>query len=453
MKRKRLKIFTLTQFLVYCIFFQLWGLEPDSLFNEKVYQGIMEQANQRIGKYRKGATSLQILDENGKPVANKRFKVQLKSHDFYFGNIVQPLIMKPGKMDFPEKYKERFKEYHNLAVLPFFWAFYEPQPGITMDSRYPDLIKWAQENKITLKGHPLAWGSRPHLPGWLFEMNADSSESLLLKRIETITRKYKDDINLWDVVNEPTHTSPWSRAVDTTKYQITDLSLKEINEIVDWTEKCFRAAHRGNPEAMLILNDYETIWSASNSSAFFMIVKELLRRGTPVHGIGIQAHNPKDCWYPPVLFLSVLDSYAQLGLPIHITEFHPLSRDENITGGWIKGNWNETAQADFAEMMYTLAFSHPAVVSFTNWGLTDKYIWRDGAGYYDENYEPKESAKRINDLVNNKWQTLVELVTDSNGTAEISGFYGTYNILNDKKQVVGEFQLSKSQKDNKFTLK
>ena len=415
--------------LVFVISASLNAYEPDSLYNKELNEVIMQRAAQNILKYRKGQYVLTIKDDNGNAIKNTNVHIKLVKHQFYFGNILQPLVMQPQNVDDPEKYKQQFTQFHNFAVVPFYWGFYEAQPGKTMDKNYPEILKWAKKENITLKGHPLAWGSRSHLPKWLFSIDKDSSEQRLLQRIEDITRRYKGSIDIWDVVNEPTHTSPWSRSMDTTKYHITDLSLDELSEIIDWTEKCFWAAHRGNPKATFILNDYETIYNPDNQTAFYYIVKELLRRGVPIHAIGIQAHNPKDCWYPPDLFLSALNLYSKLGLPIHITEFHPLSKGEPITGGWMKGTWDEEAQAEFASMMLTLAFSHPSVVSFTSWGLTDKFIWRDGAGYFDSEYSPKPVARRFNDYINHIWNFSESLTTDENGTIKLDAFYGDYELI------------------------
>ena len=152
------------------------------------------------------------------------------------------------------------------------------------------------------------------------------------------------------------------------------------------------------------------------------------RRGTPISGLGIQAHEPREDWFAPEKVWATLDRLAELGYPLHITEYIPQSGGKEITGGWREGTWTEEAQAEFAEQLYTLCFGHPAVVSINWWGLSDRRIWLPAGGLLRKDYEPKPVYNRLKDLIHSRWKTSIEARTDENGRVMFRGFHGTYDI-------------------------
>jgi GH35 family endo-1,4-beta-xylanase len=155
----------------------------------------------------------------------------------------------------------------------------------------------------------------------------------------------------------------------------------------------------------------------------------LLKRDTPLHGIGLQAHEPVLEWYSPNEFLETLNFFAELGLPLHITEFIPQSSGEPIKG-WKEGNWTEENQAEFAEQIYRLSFGHPSVKSINWWGLSDRYIWQErlNGGLIDENYNPKLVYNTLKKLIKEEWMTPKLSHTLKDGNIDFRGFYGKYKI-------------------------
>jgi GH35 family endo-1,4-beta-xylanase len=235
---------------------------------------------------------------------------------------------------------------------------------------------------------------------------------------------------VWDVVNEPTHTKTWSAIMkEPFVMRYTD---RPIPEIANWIEKCYRWANDANPEAELVINDYEQIVSTfimDTRQRFYDLIAELQKRGTPLHGVGLQAHEPRLEWYSPHEFWKTLDFYAELGLPLHITEFVPQSSDEKING-WKEGTWSQESQAEFAEQIYRLSFGHPSVQSINWWGLSDRYIWQERlqGGLIDEDYKPKLVYKRLKTLIKDEWMTKGLEQSLSNGSTKFRGFFGEYKI-------------------------
>ena len=286
---------------------------------------------------------------------------------------------------------------------------------------------------------------------------------LYKNRIYNLVGGFKSDVNMWDVVNEPVNTIPWAEALkDTvsgeslidegTRYNVKNITL---NQIIPWVENSLSWAHQANPTGDFILNEYSIISKPETREKFYNLIKELQKRNAPVTGIGIQAHEPRQMWFSPVDVIKTFDKFKELGLPIHITEFTPQSSGKDITGGWRSGSWTENAQAEFSEQFYTLAFSHPSVVSIHWWGLSDRMIWLKGGGLLDKDFNPKPVYNRLLKLIKEDWMTKnIKLNTDNAGTVNFRGFYGNYSIkVTTKDGKVREFVKHVGEKtENNFKI-
>lgn len=382
---------------------------------------LLERARRNIERRRKGDVLVRFQTPQGEPIKNTQVDIEQASHGFLFGCIIFDLVWtrEPYK---PELYKQRFKELFNFAVLPFYWKRYEPRQGETMREKTLEVVRWCRANGITAKGHPLVWTNRSGVPSWLQGYSAEKTQELLLGRVKREVGGFAGQIDIWDVVNEAVNTRTW------THLGVADYIKEPVDKIADYVEKAFKAAREANPKADLILNEYNTIARPEVRDRFFQLVQELKRRGTPISGLGIQAHEPREHWYPPKEVWATFDRLASLGYPLHITEFIPQSGGKNITGGWREGKWTQETQAEFAEQFFRLSFGHPAVVSINWWGLSDRRIWLPGGGLLTKEYEPKIVYNRLQKLVHKEWKTRIETKTDEKGTVVFRGFYGKYVI-------------------------
>ncbi|MHC5076091.1 MAG: endo-1,4-beta-xylanase [Planctomycetota bacterium] len=410
---------------------------------------IMERAKENIEKYRKGDATITFKNKEGEPVKDSEVLIEQTSQDFLFGNIIFPVVGVLGKFEDidvyrPELFKRRFKDVFNMAIFPFYWSSYERVPGREKWDRIVPILDWCKLNGITPKGHPLAWVESGGTPRWLYDLPVEVTEELLKGRIIRNAKGFKDQIDIWDVVNEPTHTISWS-SVMKEPYGVRYTSIP-VNEIADWVEKCFRWAHQANPQAELVINDYEQIVSnfiPDTRERFYKLIAELKKRGTPLHGTGLQAHEPRSEWYSPSEFLETLDYYDELGLPLHITEFVAESSGEKING-FKEGTWTLEAQAEYAEQIYVQSFGHPSVKSINWWGLSDRYIWmeRPKGGLIDENYRPKPVYTKLQQLIKKEWMTSTSGRTSADGSIDFRGFYGEYKIiLNTNQGTVHTFNI------------
>jgi len=394
---------------------------------QEVEKRLLRQANENIEKYRKGDATLKFVAADGNALKGAKIDVEQQTHDFLFGCIVFDLVREEEAYR-EELFKRRFKRIFNLAVFPFYWPGYEPRQGMPEWQRLMSAIDWCKANGITTKGHPLVWACKSGVPGWLEGYSAAETEALSRSRVINIVRGFEDHIGIWDVVNEPVNVKTWKNKVSNIEDE-NDWNVQDpIPEVADYVEEALHWAHSANPEATLIINEFNTIAVPSVRQRFDQLLTELDDRKAPISGIGIQAHEPRQEWYPPQEVWNTFDLFARYGHPIHITELHPQSAGRAITGGWRTGTWDEATQTEFTEQFVRLCFGHPAVASVNWWGFSDRNIWLPGGGLVNEEYNPKPVFQMLDQLINDEWKTHISTALDSNGKLAFRGFYGVYKI-------------------------
>ncbi len=417
---------------------------------EKQY---LQKANENIEKYRKGDVSIQFKTPDGVVIKNAALEIKQVSHDFLLGCILFDLITSDTTYR-PELFKERFKKVFNLAVFPFYWPWYEPKEGMTRSSSLFPALEWCKENGITAKGHPLVWSTVSGVPEWLSGYTVLESEALLKKRVEHIVTGLKDNIRMFDVVNEPVNVKTWDHKMQDLK-DPNDWGIKDsIPLIADYVEKALDWAHESNPQARLIVNEYRTIADTVVRKRFDELLTELKKRNAPISGIGIQAHEPRQEWFSPVDLWKTFDLYSKYSLPIYITEFHPQSSGVPITGPWRNGNWTPEMQAYYTKLFVTLCYGYPSVASVNWWGLSDRNIWLPGGGLIDKEYNPKPVYNMLDSLVNITWCTQESAKTDDHGSVAFRGFFGNYKITlktKDGQEHNYDIHVSKDE-ENKWAL-
>ncbi|SEN88308.1 endo-1,4-beta-xylanase [Amphibacillus marinus] len=232
-------------------------------------------------------------------------------------------------------------------------------------------MQFAEDNGIGLRGHTLVWHNQT--PDWFFVDNKgnDVGRTELLRRmkehIDTVVKRYKGRIYAWDVVNE---------AVEDHGEQIYRQSkwLTIIGE--DFIDYAFRYAHEADPDALLFYNDYNES-NPVKREKIYQLVKGMLDRGVPIHGVGLQAH-----WslYHPTYgeIEAALKRYAELGLTLHITEMDVsvYAFDDKRTDLTEPSKEMLFLQAERYDRFFEL-FNRYAehISSVTFWGVRDSYTW------------------------------------------------------------------------------
>jgi GH35 family endo-1,4-beta-xylanase len=119
--------------------------------------------------YRKGFGHITLVDSDGNELSAAGIKLKQKSHEYKFGCNAFMLGSFPDA-ERNQRYEEEFASLFNLAVLPFYWSWIEPEKGkprFSDDGNFvyrrpaPDrVLEFCNKHNITPKGHPLCWHHR-----------------------------------------------------------------------------------------------------------------------------------------------------------------------------------------------------------------------------------------------------------------------------------------------------
>jgi len=395
-----------------------WVLRPASAEGPTTRQ-ILEGAEARIEKHRKGDGVVRVVDAAGRPVAGATVQVEQTRHAFLFGcNIYWWGHSRTPEQE--EAYRRRFADLLNYATLAFYWNGYEPQQGRPDHAHWEQVAQWCKENGVVTKGHPLAWNHTD--PPWLPD-EPNEVMALQLGRITDCVSRFRGLIDRWDVVNEATTFDNPEFLKRSPKLSRT---WQQIGQI-EFARRCFKAARAANPSATLLINDYVT------TPAYAKIIEQLVDdSGKRLYDvIGIQSHMHLMIWTPSLVW-DVCERFARFGVPLHFTETTILSGRRPSERGkpWLSTPEGEAFQARETVRFYTLLFSHPAVQAITWWDFSDQGAWQGApAGWLRHDMSPKPVYLAMKDLIKGKWWTArLDGKTDKGGEFRFRGFKGTYRV-------------------------
>lgn len=378
---------------------------------------ILSQADARIEKFRKGDAVLKLLASDEKPL-QEGIDVEIRQvrHVFLFGCNIFML----GRCRTPEDnaaYEKHYADLLNYATLPFYWWNYARQKDRPDDARTDEIARWCKAHQITTKGHPLAWNWGE--PPWLPDDPTQAMEAQYA-RISRCVRKFKDDIAIWDVVNEATHYDR-PRALESAAHLTA--AIREMG-VGDYVRRAFIAAREANPDATLVINDYRTDAAFPEN-----VLSELVdKNGKPLYDvIGIQSHMHGGYWGAKRTW-DVCERFAKFGKPLHFTEVTLVSGPRSDSG-WRTTPEGEERQARETAEFYTVLFSHPAVEAITWWDFSDQGAWQGApAGFIRSDMTPKPVYDQLRKLIKGKWWTETRSATNGAGLARFRGFFGTYEV-------------------------
>jgi GH35 family endo-1,4-beta-xylanase len=354
----------------------------------------------------------EFLDQAGRTSGptSARCNLAALSHALWAGELAaverarHAIAQRPARRDFlfgcnayhftgPSPYADYFPTVMNCATLPFYLREIEPVRGQADYRRVDRLLAWCRERRIRPKGHPLWWGLRPGVPDWLAGATWREARAHCERVVARSVERYRGEIEVWDVINE---------AHDYANM----LRLTQEQEI-ELTRAGCETARATNPRARTIVNNcapfprYAADGEVTPVPADRPVLTPLayLRRlaeaGVPFDCVGLQIYFP----HTDMMAISkMLDRYARLGKPIHVTELGVSSeggRSEDA-GHWHQP-WCERVQADWLEWFYTIAYARPEIEAISWWDFRDP-AFVPTSGILSEDESPREIYFRLKAL-------------------------------------------------------
>jgi endo-1,4-beta-xylanase len=246
------------------------------------------------------------------------------------------------------------------------WDAVERRRGEWSLAPVDDLMSFARANGMKVRGHTLLW--HRSVPDWADDFLGEHKDwSPIRNYFSAVISRYGDEIDQWDVVNEPIDTG---HRMDGLRENV---FLKAFGP--DYIRRALDDARMLAPRASLMINeyglDYDFPVERDRRYLFLKLLEGLRSAGAPLDAVGVQGHlDLSKGPFSPKVFGDFLQEIANLGLEIIISELDvkeydyrasPAERDRRV--------------AEEVKRYLDVAFAQPAVKGLTSWGLSDRYSW------------------------------------------------------------------------------
>ena len=255
------------------------------------------------------------------------------------------------------------------------FAYVEPSQG-SFDFYHGDrLVNFAQRNNMRVRGHTLVWHKQ--VAEWLSSDGVKNNKNwtreqlldIMKTHIENVVGHWKGKVHEWDVCNEVLSDDQGIVWSNPDGYTLRPSVWTVIGE--EFLDSAFVWAHRADPNAVLILNDYGVEFKGdAKAEALYNLAKRLKDRGVPIDGVGLQCHLDVHGVDPGRLDQNI-KRYNDLGLKCVITELDLGMDAKNET------NLRQQAQDYFNIAQVALKNDHCNELMI--WGLTDNRSWRSNS--------------------------------------------------------------------------
>ena len=325
------------------------------------------------------------------------------------------------------------RDHTNLMVAEtsLKWRVAEPSPGQFFFDLADAELAWGEGLGFRVKGHTLLWGNAPPfstgsgIPDWLLAefpttpLTPDEETELrmlLRRRVEATVGRYRGRIDVWDVTNETLN--PFAQ------WFVARLGPGIVNDMFQW-------ARQLDPGVELVFNEWitEVFTGLPGPSAADVRDRVLALRaaGVPIDAIGQQAH-----FVPGIVYAGgtadlsrrtriddyavALDTLAEAGLPIDITETNIIAPDE------------PEARAAQTEALMRLWWGHPAVEQIIFWALWNEVAARNflQSGLWDDAGVLTRQGEAVVSLLNDRWRTHETVTADAAGMVRLRATLGDY---------------------------
>lgn len=230
------------------------------------------------------------------------------------------------------------------------------------------VVTFANDNTMKVRGHTLVWHSQSSSA----QSGGASREEMLKKmkdHINGVAGHYKGKILEWDVVNEAV-------ADGSTSLRSSFWQQRIGNDFID---SAFVFAHRADPNAILIYNDYGAENMGTKSNGVYNLVKRLKDNKIPIHGVGLQCHFNGSSLQKADIDRNI-KRIGELGLRVAITELDIVDASHSTRP------WTD---------LMDVCMENVNCTTFMTWGVYDAASWRANGGtcnclIYDTQMRAKE---------------------------------------------------------------
>ncbi len=268
--------------------------------------------------------------------------------------------------------RKRLTGAFDFATLPINWRDIEPTE---QTFNWKSLDGWVEvlsraATGIPLRGTPLLCFTERHIPDWLYiwEHDFDTIRDLAFEHVRRVINRYGQHIQTWTVI----------RGIHApTCFAFSFEQLMELTRMA--AALCKQVSPRGTALVELVFPFGEYYARNQRTIPPLLYADMVVQSGVSFDGFGLrfQMGAPIDGMFARDLFAvsTVLDQFAKLGKPLHITGVEVPSQlgvrtdgesdgaHSSTSAGYWHAPWSEPIQAEWLYRFFEIALSKPFVES------------------------------------------------------------------------------------------
>ena len=252
----------------------------------------------------------------------------------------------------------------------------QPQQGQFSYGSADNLVSFAKNNKMAIRGHCLVWHQQQ--PGWLSSDGKKNDKGwsrkealeIMKNHITNVLTHFKGKVTEWDVVNECLDDDQSIIRTNPDGYKLRPTVWQQaIGD--DYIDSAFVYARKADPSIQLYLNDYDVeMQGKAKAVAYYNLVKHLQAKDIPLDGVGLQCHfSVGDV--DSVKLESTIRRFGEAGLKCIITEL-----DMGVSS---TSAANLEEQARNYRVITDIMLNNDNCPTMMVWGIKDNDSWRSAS--------------------------------------------------------------------------
>lgn len=399
---------------------------------------IAHTAQADIRKHRTSDTRVQVLDRQGRPIANATYRITQQSSPFRFGATLPPFVV-PNDTGTPgddlqrppatDTQRQAFREIFNATVtgMTGTWMQIEPTQGQRWYADVDAYLDWCQRHGIAVEYHFLSG----YEPTWATLIDVDSTPPnrrrrhrhdrrrprrlipqlplLRLGHVKQVLDRYQDRVAYWQVIDDGVGAYQAKALFDLARRTVPNENLKL------GIGACVRFGSDAPPNVR-----EADMWRGLE------LIRELQEQGVQVDFVSFHAHRPWGYWADVRMIQQTIEAYAELGVRVHVTQVAQPNHGP-ITGPIVHGQWTPELQAEYYKTVLTACFANPNVDLINVESLATPTLTA-GAALLDENDQPTPAYHALHKLIREAWRTNESGTLGLDGAVRLAAFHGRYEL-------------------------
>ena len=248
-----------------------------------------------------------------------------------------------------------------------------PSQGVYTFEEADAILAIARDKDMAVHGHTVAFTEA--MPAWMHELPVSSererhsSGEALLDYVTTVVTHFKGRLDSIDIVNEPFDVEQGTELQQNIWYRVFG---------ADYPVVVSQAVYEADPLVKQFINENGAEAPGNRREALLQLALDTNAMGGHVYGVGLQAHVydfETDAISAEDLS-DTLDLFDEAGIHVRISE-------NDVTDAL-----GTDAQAAQYSVVLTGCLRSPACVSYTTWGVDDRYNWwLDGRGELQQGHD------------------------------------------------------------------